>query len=176
MVTGIEAAGLVLAIIPLILKQLNIYMEGIETIKTFRKAKYQRYLKRHATVLGSQQCKLIHTMELVLEDIVPQDQISSLTKNQDHPLWQDKSVKKKLRGRLGQDYTPFCGNLEQARHTLKELADELEVNISGTVSTNVRFDATLGIWTDIFGTSVSILLRRKGSNPQNQNDPEKECI
>lgn len=42
-------------------------------------------------------------MEMVLEDIVPQDQISSLTEDQHHPLWQDELVKNKVRDKFGQE-------------------------------------------------------------------------
>jgi hypothetical protein len=88
---------------------------------------------------------LIHTIELALEGIVPQDQIFSLETNPHHPLWQDRLVQQKLKDKLGRDYTAFCSNLEQASNILQDLAAKLEVNPPGSVSNRVQF---LQLWMD----------------------------
>ncbi|KAJ5900799.1 uncharacterized protein N7473_004869 [Penicillium subrubescens] len=134
MVTGIEVTGLVLAILPLIINQLDNYVQGVETIKSFRTKRYRRYLDEHAAILGGQYAILINCLEVILEDTVPEDQISRLLANTRDPLWADVTFQRQLQQRLGRDYTPFCDIMSQVSHTLEELARKMELPIGTLVA------------------------------------------
>lgn len=134
MVTGIEATGLVLAIIPLIIKQLDSYVQGVETIKSFRAKRYRRYLDEHAAILGGQHAILLNCLEKILEDVVPEYQISALLADTRDPLWADPILQKDLEQRLGRSYTPFCDIMSQVSHVLEELAIKMGLPLRTAVS------------------------------------------
>lgn len=57
MVTGVEAAGLILA------DQLDSYVQGVETIKSFGSRRYRWDLESYHTRLETQQTILLNTLE-----------------------------------------------------------------------------------------------------------------
>lgn len=90
MVTGIETAGVVLAVLPLIVNQLDSYVQGIETLKGFRTRRYRRQFEEWSTRLGTQHAILLNTLEQSLEGLVDyDDDISELLNNPRGPLWKD---------------------------------------------------------------------------------------
>ncbi|KAJ5673328.1 hypothetical protein N7507_002455 [Penicillium longicatenatum] len=135
MVTGIEATGLVLAILPLIINQLDSYVQGVETMKSFRTKRYRRYLDEHAAILGGQHAILLNCLETILEDIVPEDQISRLLADTQDLLWADPTLQKDLQQRLGRGYTPFCDIMSQVFHILEELANKMGLQLNNSWST-----------------------------------------
>jgi hypothetical protein len=138
MVTGIEVTGLVLTILSLIINQLDNYVQGVETIKSFRTKRYRRYLDKNLAILGGQYAILINCLEMILEDTVPEDQISRLLANTRDPLWTDLVLQRQLQQRLGRGYTPFCDIMSQVSHTLEELASKMGLPIDISVSYSIQ--------------------------------------
>ncbi|KAJ5649179.1 uncharacterized protein N7484_002902 [Penicillium longicatenatum] len=132
MVTGIEATGLVLAILPLIINQLDSCVQGVETMKSFRTKRYRRYLDERAAILGGQHAILLNCLETILEDIVPEDQISRLLADTQDLLWADPTLQKDLQQRLGRGYTPFCDIMSQVSHILEELANKMGLQLNNS--------------------------------------------
>ncbi|KAJ5490351.1 hypothetical protein N7453_011176 [Penicillium expansum] len=80
MVTGIEAIGVALAILPLLVNQLDNYVRGIEKIKAFRRYKWR--LEDFSSRLSAQYSMMLNTLELCLDGVVDDhDQKSDLIKN-----------------------------------------------------------------------------------------------
>lgn len=136
MVTGIETTGLVLAILPLIINQLDSYVQGVETIKSLRTKRYRRCVDEYAAILGGQHAILLNCLETILEDIIPEHQISTLLADTQDPLWTDPKLQKDLQQRLGRGYTPFCDIMSQVSHVLEELATKMGLSLSTSVSTS----------------------------------------
>ncbi|KAJ6096823.1 hypothetical protein N7486_007569 [Penicillium sp. IBT 16267x] len=97
MVTGIEAVGLALAILPMIVNQVDNYARGLERIKVLRRYKWQ--LEEYSVGLSAQ--------------------------NPRGPGWRDAAFEGRLTDKLGRDYMPFtatvkglCGLLEDLSHRL----------------------------------------------------------
>ncbi|KAJ5786555.1 uncharacterized protein N7503_011767 [Penicillium pulvis] len=156
MVTGIETTGLVLAILPLIINQLDSYVQGVETIKSFRTKRYRRYLDEHAAMLGGQHAILLNCLETILEDVVPEYQISILLADTQDPLWADPILQRDLKQRLGRSYTPFCDIMSQVSHVLEELAIKMGLSL-GTATTKTQpFGASQGFQRikDIFSKNI----------------------
>lgn len=126
MLTGIEAAGVVLAVLPLILNQLDAYVQGIETLKGFRTRRYRRHFEEWQTRLETQFVILLDTLEQSLEGVVEyDDEISELIKNPGSPSWKDPSLQKKLARRLGRNYGPFIRTMTDLSHMLETLSEKL---------------------------------------------------
>jgi hypothetical protein len=88
-VTGIEATGVALAILPLLVNQLDNYARGLEKMKAFRR--YKWHLDDYSTGLSAQYAILLNTLELSLEDVVDDhDERSELINNPKGPGWSER--------------------------------------------------------------------------------------
>lgn len=86
MATGVEIAGLVLAVLPLLVKQLDNYARGLERTRTLRR--YSRELYKYAVGLSTQHKLLLNTLEQTLEEVVDNhDERSELIYNPKGPGW-----------------------------------------------------------------------------------------
>jgi hypothetical protein len=136
MLTGVETAGIVLAILPLVVNQLDAYVQGLETIKTFRTKRYRRELESYLTRLGTQHAIFLNTLEQLLEDVADSDdEVRDLIGNPTGPLWQDTAFQAKLRKRLGRDHDIYIKTTTILSRLLQNLSDKLglESNIVGRV-------------------------------------------
>ncbi|KXG52018.1 uncharacterized protein PGRI_083020 [Penicillium griseofulvum] len=124
MVTGIEATGVSLAILPLVVNQLDNYVRGLEKIKKFRKYKWQ--LEDYSTGLSAQYAILLNTLELSLEGVVDDhDQRSELIRNPRGPGWKDADFQRRLIEKLDRDYVAFTGIVKGLCRLLEDLSDKL---------------------------------------------------
>lgn len=135
MVTGVETAGIVLAILPLLVNQLDNYIQGLETIKSFRTRRYRRELEDYRTRLGTQQAILLNTLEQSLEGVVDyEDEVSELIQNPRGPLWKDPAFQAKLCKKLDRDYDAFIGAMAQVSSRLEYLYGKLKLAPAGTMT------------------------------------------
>lgn len=124
--SGIEVAGIALAILPLLINQLENYVQGIETLGDFRTRRYQRKLDEYSSKLGSQQMSFINTLERSFEGIVEfEDGIDGLEPDKLKALWEKPSVQTVLEQKLGRNYGPFFQNMKQLSKLLEELHQKL---------------------------------------------------
>ncbi|KAJ5771845.1 hypothetical protein N7520_002374 [Penicillium odoratum] len=124
--SGFEAAGLALAILPLLINQLDGYVQGIETLGDFRTKRYRGKLDYYATNLGSQQTIFINTLERSLESVIEyEDGVDSLGDDELKALWEKPSVQSLLQRKLGRSYMPFLRNMNQLSFLLKDLSRRL---------------------------------------------------
>ncbi|CAG8930098.1 unnamed protein product [Penicillium salamii] len=124
MVTGIEAAGVALAILPLVVNQLDNYARGLEKIKALRRYKWQ--LEDYSTGLSAQYAILLNTLEVSLEGVVDDhDQRSELISNPRGPGWKDAAFQHRLIQKLGRDYIAFTGTVKGLCGLLEDLSHKL---------------------------------------------------
>ncbi|KAJ5153675.1 uncharacterized protein N7500_009114 [Penicillium coprophilum] len=124
MVTGIEATGVALAILPLLVNQLDNYARGLEKIKGFRRYKWQ--FEDYSTGLSAQYAILLNTLELSLEGVVDDhDQRSELIRNPMGPGWTEAAFQRRLIEKLGRDYISFTGTANGLCRLLEDLSTRL---------------------------------------------------
>ncbi|CAG8039174.1 unnamed protein product [Penicillium salamii] len=127
MVTGIEAAGLALAILPLFVNQIDGYVRGIEKIKALRR--YRREFKAYSVGLRTQHAILLNTLEQTLEGVVDdEDQVAELICNPQGEGWRDPGFQKRLRRRLDRNYEVFMGNMAGLSELLEQLSHKMDIN------------------------------------------------
>ncbi|RJE20797.1 hypothetical protein PHISCL_06866 [Aspergillus sclerotialis] len=123
-----EAIGVALSLCPLMLNQLDNYVQGLQTLKTFRNRHYRKHLEKYAAVLGGQHAILVNTIGRALGDVVSRDQIRDLLSSPDAMPWKDPLLEDALRERLGYDYEVVAAMMGQASRMLEELASRLDWN------------------------------------------------
>lgn len=127
MVTGVEAAGLVLAVLPLLVNQLDVYARGIEKIKVLRR--YRREFADYSVGLGTQYAILLNTLEQALEGVVEDDdEVSELINHPRGECWKSPTLQSRLRLKLGRDYELFTGNTNSLLEMLERLSRKLEIS------------------------------------------------
>lgn len=95
-----EAAGVALALLPLMVNQLDNYVEGLQTLKTFQTKSYRAYLERCAAMLGGQHAILMNTLGRALGDL-PVAEISDLLSDPNSIRWTNPRLEDALRPNLG---------------------------------------------------------------------------
>jgi hypothetical protein len=129
MVIGIEAVGLTLAVIPLLVNQLDNYVRGIEKVKLLRR--YRRELATYSRGLSTQRSVLINTLIQTLGDIVNDEhELSELIDNPQGPGWKDPVLQRKLRLRLDRNYDLFLDNMSGLNELILRLSKKLGINIA----------------------------------------------
>ncbi|KAL4911000.1 hypothetical protein BDW74DRAFT_164681 [Aspergillus multicolor] len=122
--SGIEAAGLALAVLPLVVNQLDNYARGIETVKGLRRYRWE--LENYSSNLSAQYAIFLNTLEIFLQDVVDDhDERSELIKNPSGTGWKDPQLQAALRHELGRDYHAFTGTVAGLCSLLEELSNKL---------------------------------------------------
>ena len=132
MLTGVETAGLVLAVFPLVLDGLSHWLEGVQKVKRWRRI--HRQLKNYEIRLQSQKVTYQNTLELLLVDIVQTDEDTApMLADPRGDLWKKAEYDHLLRRRLDRAYDTFFEMLELMSKTLSEIETKLGME-AGTVS------------------------------------------
>jgi hypothetical protein len=126
MLTGIETAGVVLAILPLVVKQLDDYAKGLNTIRSFGARRHRREMNLYAAELGTQAALLTDSIMLLVEDIVDDIEVLSLSSHSNWtPILEEDKTQQRLRKRLGRNYDLYITTMEALSETLSELQSKL---------------------------------------------------
>jgi hypothetical protein len=140
MVTGLEAAGVVLALLPLLVNQLENYATGFEKLKLLRR--YRRVFSAYALGIGTQPTIFLNNLEKVLEGVVEdEDKIGALINEPQGNLWKDVSLQDRLKAKLGRSHDVFMGNIIALHDLLVTLSDRLGLKISTGFSVCFRYGA-----------------------------------
>jgi hypothetical protein len=127
--SGFEVTGVVLAILPLIVNQLDNYVQGLETLKSFRTRKYRRDLQRYLDRIKTQRALLLNTLERTLADAIDdENEIIQLINDPTGSSWKDAYIQRSLRMRLGRDYDVFIANMTELSSLLNTLCQKLNIN------------------------------------------------
>lgn len=119
MITGIETAGLVLAVFPLLISALEHYREGFEPLKDWWK--FRTEFVGFAHIIGRQYLLFEENLEELLSPIVSSDaEMDMLLNNPQHPSWRNPRLEEMLRSRLPKSY-------ERYRYTIDDMMTCMDV-------------------------------------------------
>ncbi|GAD97289.1 hypothetical protein PVAR5_5963 [Paecilomyces variotii No. 5] len=134
MVTGFETAGLILAILPLLVNQVDGYARGLEKIRSLRR--YQRELMRYSTGLSAQYAILLNTLELLLENVVDDhEERLELISNPRGSGWTSTQFQEKLLGKLGRNYYVVMSTTKELSDMLERLSEKLDLGKTDKLNT-----------------------------------------
>lgn len=132
MASGIEVAGLALALLPLFVNQIDGYVRGMEKVKMLRRPR--REFKFYVTGLRSQQTILQDTLHHALRGIIDDDEkLSHLIQHPHSQDWQKPELQKKLSDKLGRHYEIFQLNIDDLSELLGRLCRKLRIDTSGSL-------------------------------------------
>lgn len=127
MVTGVEAAGLALALLPLLLNQLDSYVQGLHTLKSFRTNKYRRHIESCNAMLDGQRAVLKNTIGLAFGDTVQEHVLHDVINQSDGTPSNNPILDDILRTRMGHSYDAFTAVMSEASKLLRELSNRLKL-------------------------------------------------
>ncbi|CZR60528.1 uncharacterized protein PAC_10424 [Phialocephala subalpina] len=137
MLTGVETAGLVLAVLPLLISALEHYKEGLEPVKLF--LDFHNQLPSQIHRLTYQHVQLELTLRLLLSDIVEGEDLADMIARPLGSTWKGPKVQGMLKGRLRESYKVY----ERTVARMQELMGaDLEARLMRHTRLNGKFEFT----------------------------------
>lgn len=131
MVTGVETAGLVLAIFPLVVKGLDVYLDGSRKAKDL--LQWSRGLRCTARVLRAESALFENTCACLLEEVVTPKEVVLLMGGEG---WDDRDFQETLTEHMGTKLaSAFIEAVEELNSCLNELRRDLGLHEESGVST-----------------------------------------
>jgi hypothetical protein len=129
MVTGFETVGVALAMLPLLVNQLDNYARGAEKVRAWRRPR--RHLRKYALGIGTQRIIFLNNLEELLDGLIDdEDTIRELIDNPQGGLWQGARLQISLKARLGRSHDVFMENMVSLNDGLIRLSEKLGVDLS----------------------------------------------
>ena len=145
--SGIEVAGIALAVFPIILSGISHFVEGIETIKRWQR--YRVRLLSYADVIEAQKVYYLDTLEGLLIDIVDsEDDMTRLMAEPGGVFWQKAVYTQRLKDRLDRSHSVFFRVIKDILQNLSGMCRKLGVGTGGEVCLDRSFCPHLraGTW------------------------------
>ena len=133
--SGIEVAGIALAVFPVLVDGLNRVVAGIETIKRWKR--YRLKLQEYAGILESAEVFFLDTLDELLGDIVQSDvELELLLDEPGGEKWKKPEYEERLRERLDRSYSSYLKTVQILIHALRGMCRKLGVDNAGKVTLN----------------------------------------
>ena len=130
--SGIEAAGIVLAIFPIVVNGLQQFTEGLETIKHWKR--YHRELAKYSRTLETQRIVYLNTIERLFEGIIQSnDEIEAFMNDPAGAFSRNPQYEERLCARLGRSYGNYSRIMADMLDALKTARRELGIDENGKV-------------------------------------------
>ena len=117
--SGLEAVGLILGVIPLIIA-------GVGQCKDNLAGKEMRQLERH---FKTQHNIFLNNIEELLSTLVSDTHLEQLMKDPHGEAWRDKAVSAKLEEQLGGAYQSFEEIMEDVKVMMEDLRERLTTDV-----------------------------------------------
>lgn len=127
--SGFEVAGLVLAVFPVVVKGLQQFTDGVQTIKAWKY--YRRELAKYSRTLETQRIDYLNTVEQLFEGIIQSnDELEELMEN---PAGAFSQYEESLRHRLDRSYTNYLDVMRDMLEALGKMRKEMGIDEQGKV-------------------------------------------
>lgn len=126
MITGVETAGLVLAIFPLLISALEHYQEGFERLSDWWKFRTEFLGFMH--VIGRQAILFDENLEELLSPIITSDaEMDALLRDPTGSFWRRTELEEKLRDCLPKSYESYRNTIDDMKETMDALQKKLGI-------------------------------------------------
>jgi hypothetical protein len=129
MATGVEAAGLVLGSIPLILAGLQFYAEGISVTKRYWR--YREEVKGLLAELRTENSLYINSINMLLIGVVEHKNMAVFLADPGGERWRERKFDHKLQKRLGSSYASYLEIINLMMTTAEKFKERLKLNKAG---------------------------------------------
>ena len=132
--SGFEAAGIALAVFPILVDGMVHFMDGVQTIKQWRR--YRVRVQDYADFMATQKVYYQDTLEELLTDIVQsEDEIVDLMSKPRGDIWKKPEYGERLSQRLGRSHPAYLKTSEKLVNALSLMSEKLDIDDSSKVST-----------------------------------------
>ena len=132
--SGIEVAGIALAVFPVLVNGVTCFVDGVQTIRRWRR--YRVILQDYADILETQRVYYQDTLEGLLTGIVQsEDEIRDLMELPRGAIWKSAEYDEKLRQRLGHSHAVYLKLADKLVNALNTMCEKLGIDPSGKVGT-----------------------------------------
>lgn len=126
MTSGIEAVGVVLGLLPLLINQIDGYVQSYERLKYLSTSRYLKQLERWKDQLETEQVLLNDSLEVVLCDeasLMTEAEVRALLQGSKpgSQTWDKDNLERALRSSLDKFYPAFKSNVVEASSILTQL-------------------------------------------------------
>lgn len=129
--SGLEVAGLVLAVIPLFISAFEHYEEGLQPYK--RLFHYEQQSRRYRIRLLVQYTTYSQTLRYLLTDLTDRDKLDDMITRGYGEIWKDQELTTRLQQQLGTVYESVRIVLNQLSDVMEQLAKILDIERQGQV-------------------------------------------
>lgn len=134
--SGFEIAGIALAVFPILVDGMVHFVDGVQTIKHWRR--YRVRLQAYADRLETEGVYYQDTLEEMLTDIVPSDEITDLMSDPRGAIWKKLEYEEKLKEKLGRSHKIYLRTSDTMMRALSSMCEKLGVDSSGKVGNKSR--------------------------------------
>ena len=131
MATGVEAAGLVLGSIPLILAGLQFYAEGISVTKRYWR--FREEVNGLLAELRTENSLYINSINMLLIGVVEQKDMAVFLADPGGECWKEHKFDRKLQKRLGSSYASYLETINLLMVTAERFKERLKLDKTGKV-------------------------------------------
>lgn len=174
MATGIEAASLVLALLPLLVNQIDNYIQGFQRMTCFKPKNYWREMESYRSILETERAILLNTL-LIAVDGVTHYEYGDWTRDPGSAFWTSQDVWQKLRQKLRSSYEPFTSTINVLSGLLKRLSQELGLSVDSTGRIDVSRASNLPSEGFQAADQVHVPTRQPGPAPS-KNSSRKSAV
>lgn len=137
--SGFEVAGLVLAVFPIVVKGLQQFTEGVQTIKAWKY--YRRELAKYSRTLENERIIYLNTVERLFEGIIQSnDELEELMEDPAGAFSQKPQYEESLRHRLDRSYAPYLSVMQDMLEALGKMRKEMGIDEQGKVCDNGTYE------------------------------------
>ncbi|ELR10334.1 hypothetical protein VC83_07938 [Pseudogymnoascus destructans] len=128
MMTGIEVAGIVLAVLPLFISALENYENGLDPIRAF--LEFDSELPNQIRKLRDQHINYNLTMKGLLLSIADSEDVEEMISDPGGVRWKDSVMQKRLEERLDESYQAYLDTIKHIEEIMKTIAKDLKIDQS----------------------------------------------
>jgi hypothetical protein len=128
--SGFEAAGIVLAILPLCIGAIEDYKEGLEPLKAF--VQWNNQLPTLIRALRAQHVHYEMNLKAILAPVTSDHEVTALMSDGYGDMWNGE-IGKRLEERLDLAYKSYQGTVEDCQRIMGNIAKGLDIDRSGQV-------------------------------------------
>ena len=141
-----EAAGFVLAVVPLLISAVECYQEGMDPIKAFWG--WERELPQFIRKLRNQEVHYQQTIKLLLEPVTSEEELAEMIGDPMSSAWKDEGIAENLRDKLGESHQAYQDVINDVDRIMRAIASKLDLDRDARVRTcsggySAKFELTI---------------------------------
>lgn len=130
--SGLEVVGVVLGVLPMVLKSLNFYIEGVDALRLY--ASYKRELRTLHSRISAEHLLFCDVLEKLLDGILSPADIEPLIACPLGEAWNSPHVKHRIKARLQNSYIVYMAIMTNIYQAVKGIMEKMKIDDTGKAS------------------------------------------